>query len=78
MSNVIQLVPNNTPESENSVEEFLKEIAVDTDQIIFLRISKEGNFTIGNTPLDVKDLIYMSHQLQRYINHVLEEDLPID
>ena len=78
MNNVVQLVPKNTPEKEDSVEEFLTGIAANTDQIVFLRIDKEGNFTIGNTPLEVKDLVYMSHQLQRYIQHVLEGENYLD
>lgn len=77
MNNIIEFVPKNNPEvpeEEDLVEKFLCEIAPDTDQIIFLRVNKEGNTSLGHTPLAVKDLIIMYHQMGRYINVLLESE----
>lgn len=76
MSNVVQFIPKNDPEvgEGNQVEEFLKKIAPDTDQMIFLRVDKEGNTSIGHTPMAVKDLIVLYHQVNRYIDVLLESE----
>jgi hypothetical protein len=74
MSNVVQLIPRNKEDKVDNVKEFLNAIAPDTDQIIFLRVNKEGVLSIGHTPLAVKDLILMMHQLNRYIQVVLESE----
>lgn len=74
MTNVVQLVPKNTEEKPDTVEEFLKGIAPGTDQIIFVRINDEGNMSIGHSPLAVKDLILVIHQLNRYIEILLESE----
>ena len=76
MNNIIEFVPKNDPEDqeENSVEKFMIEVGPDTEQIIFIRVNKEGNISLGHSPLAVKDLIVMYHQINRYITVLLESE----
>lgn len=74
-NNIIEFVPKNKQEEDQpSVEKFLAEIAPDTDQIIFVRVNSEGNISLGHTPLAMKDLIVMYHQINRYIDVLLESE----
>lgn len=72
-NNVVQLVPKDKKEEKN-IEEFVNSIAEDTDQLLFIRIDKEGNLSLGHTPLSTKDLIVMYHQVNRYIQVLLESE----
>lgn len=74
MNNIVQFVPKNNPDipDDNTVAKFLEEIGPNTDQIIFIRVDKNGNISLGHTPLASKDLIIMYHQIHRYINLLLE------
>ena len=74
MNNIVKFIPKNNPDTPdvNEVEEFIHSIAKDTDQLIFLRVNTEGNISLGHTPLAIKDLIVMHHQINRYINVLLE------
>jgi hypothetical protein len=75
-NNIIEFVPKNKEEEAevNNTEEFIKSIAPDTDQIIFVRVNKEGNISLGHSPLAMKDLIVMYYQINRYIDILLESE----
>lgn len=72
-NNIIEFIPRDQQQEQDlSIEKFLQKIAPGTDQIILVRVNKEGNISLGHSPLAIKDLIVMYHQINRYIQVLLE------
>lgn len=70
MNNIIKLFP--PQEDKDKFDDLMDKLKENTDQIIFIQVTKEGNIALGRSPLEVKDLIVMYYHIQKYIQALLE------
>jgi hypothetical protein len=70
MAQIIQLRPKEEI-GEAAHKEFYDNLAEKTDQLIYLSKDKEGLFSMGHTPLDLRDLMFMSYHLHKIIEHTI-------
>lgn len=52
-------------------KEFFENLAEKTDQLVYIARDDEGNYSLGHTPLEVKDLIFMIYHLQEVIRTIV-------
>jgi hypothetical protein len=54
--------------------EFFSSLQEDCDAMVFLKRTDEGNYTLGHTPIDSHELVWMLHYLQLYIQRIIIND----
>lgn len=70
LNNIVQF--KKPEDDKDEFDALLEHLREDTDQLIFIRLTKDGHLNLGHTPLDVKDLIYMWYHIQTYIHNLIE------
>jgi hypothetical protein len=79
MSNIVEFIPKaaKLQQEEEAGQENLKSFVTglldDTEQMIFMRVTYDGNITLGHSPMDRRDLIVMYHMVNKYIADLLED-----
>lgn len=70
MNNVVKfpVSTEDTKEELNSMIDFLKE---DLDTLFFIKTDTEGNVSLGHSPADTKELVFMYHHILKYIDFLL-------
>lgn len=72
MAQIIKLQRKEDAE-EDAHKDFFERLAEKTDQLVYLAKDKEGNYSMGHTPLDIKDLMFMSYHLHKIIEHTIAD-----
>jgi len=73
LSNVVEFKRPQEMEEDQRAE-FFAAMQEDCDSMVFLKRNEEGNYTLGHTPVDSHELVWMLHYLQLYINRVIMSD----
>lgn len=71
MTNVIRF-PTAEEDNAEELDGMIEAIKEDLDTLFFIKLDKEGSITMGHSPASVRDLVFMYHQINRYINFLLE------
>ena len=77
-SNIVEFIPKAAKlQQEDEAEQgnlktFVTGLLDDTEQMIFMRVTHDGNITLGHSPMDRRDLIVMFHMISRYMDDLLE------
>ena len=70
LTNVVEFKRPQEMEKDHKAD-FFNTLQEDCDAMVFLKRNEEGNYTLGHTPVDSYELVWMLHYLQLYINRAI-------
>jgi hypothetical protein len=76
LAQIIQLPVKQDEPDEH--EKFFDGLKAKTDQLIYFAKDLEGNYSMGHTPLDVRDLMFMEYTLHKIIQRTVEDHVGND
>lgn len=70
MAEIIKLPVKEVEPDEH--QRFFDNLAKKADELIYFAKDAEGNFSMGHTPMDIRDLMFMEYNLHKIIQATVE------